>query len=357
MGEKIKSEIKNIALWRLRVLSKNFNTDSAHDVAHLQRVSELTQLVGEVLNYNKKEKLLCFAAAWFHDLIRSPSEDPSLRDEIKSARESELLLRRLHEKDLFKTSIQERKAVVEAIKLHTNQPIWFKERKRRNISPSLLHNKVLLALYVADYIEANGAWVIARRCSFVGGTRLHTPFNSGGDLQQFGFIPGKDEGLVVALESILRLAFINPEMNYPDYLYKLIHPLYGVQREFVLGLIKGLNLTISDLVYILRKRKMQDGRNIFKFRGIKPSNNFDKIKKLIEKQGGISDRYIREAKKEVANSALETVNYFSANTYSRLEDLIQNWKPKGKTTKRWRQEMLNYQTGRWLADQRRRLRN
>jgi len=335
MGKNIKQHLKKIVITSLAS-----TTEASHDISHLENVANLTQPIGDILNYSDKEKILCYAAGWLHDLVRSPSEDPNSGDEEKSAQQARILIGKVTENGEFSFSSKEINAVAGAIIHHTNFPPWFKNKRTRNILPTSLENKILLALFIADYIEANGAMVIARRCNFVGGVRLHTPLEKGGDLQKFDFIPGKDEGLVVALESILRLTFINPEEFYPNHLYTLVHPLYEVQREFVLGLFKGLNLKVGDLIKILRERRGPDGGTILESRNIRTPKDIGQFRKLVKERGGISDSHISQVSSDVANSAIEALEYFSASKFKQINRAIKKWRPKGKTAKKWKRKMI-----------------
>lgn len=359
MGKKVEAQIKKIVFDHLRTLSdqRDAEVDYSHDTTHLHNVAELTQLVGETLGFDKKEKYLSFAAGWLHDLIRSPSEDPSIGDEEKSAHEAKLVLKKLSAQGILVTSSEEKNAVVQAIIRHSYCPSWFNHEKTRDLLPKTLEDKILLALFVADYIEANGARVIARRCHFVGKERLHTSPEKGGDLQKFGFIPGEDEGMVVAIESILRLTFINPEGLYPDYLRSLVHPLYEDQREFVLGLLKGLNFKIIDLIKLLKKRCLADGTTMLEFRHVEAPTNTDQFEKLVEYRGKISDYRINRIADDVVSSALETVKYFTDGTIKNLDQAIEKWRPKGRTATQWRQKMVEYQNGTWLAKQKVKIRS
>lgn len=350
--EATRVEIKKAVLNCLKTLSRKNETDCSHDAIHLNNVAMLTQLIGKLVGFTERENELCYTAAWLHDLVRSPNEDPTAGDEKKSTKIANKLLLKLSRQKVFITSKKEKEAILGAINKHTNMPCWFGDKAKRDIIPQSLEERILLGLFVADYIEANGARVIARRCNFVGGTRLSTPPEKGGDLQLFGFIPGKDEGLVVAIESILRLAFINPEGYYPKYLRQLTHPLYEIQRKFVSGLFKGLHLNSGSLFFLLEEHKTSEGKNIFKFRNIEAPEDVEQFKKLIKKQAGMSDSLIAKASKELARSALETVKYFSNKITESLDDMVADWQPKGRTAKKWRQKMIEYQRGLWLARER-----
>lgn len=348
MDESIKKEIEKIAVKKLSLQTKS---DPTHSLFHLESVAENTQLISKLLDYNSKEQSLSFAAGWFHDLVRSASENPALGDEEKSSELARLLLRQLSEKKIFMTTLKERLAVSRAIEEHTFMPSWFRYKKTRDKVPSGLKDKILLSLYVADYIEANGAIVIARRSNFVAGVRLRTSPKKGGDLQLFGFKPGRDEALVVGIEGVLRLSLINPEEFYPVYLKKVVSPLFKVQREFVLGILKALGLKIADIGQILLGRKGLNGETILSFRKIQAPRTDGKFVNVVNQRGKLNDQRIKGVTKDTAYSALEAVEYFSKPFVDKLSNLIYKWQPRGKTANKWKKEMIKYQEGVWLREQ------
>lgn len=326
--------------------TRGLAVSEAHSASHLQNVADLSVFVGDIFNFSPQEKQLAYASGWLHDAVRSPSEDPSTRDEQASAQAAKRSLQELSIKGEFVTNEVERDAVGFAIEHHGSAPTWL---QRSDIEqPRELQNKLWLALFIADKMEANGVRVIARRSSFVAGDRLRSPQ---GDWRTFGFIPDRDEGLVVAIESILRLAFINPESFYPTKLKPMIHPLYRAQREFVNGTLHSLRLSVDDISRLLLMTKNQDGKTILEARKIDAPADLEALTKFLMNKSGISNESIRAATNELADSSIETIRYFSVNYQSDLDTLVSNWNPQGKTARKWAKAISSYNKGEWLAKQ------
>lgn len=310
----------------------------SHSVSHLRNVAKLTQKVGSVYGFTDRENELAYAAGWFHDAVRSPTEDPAVGDEEASARESYRILKKA---ELFITN-GERLAIVYAIERQGRYPEWWSDQENRETVPEGLEKRLHLALFVADKMEANGVRVIARRSQFVAGDRLRS---EKGDWRNFGFQPDKDESLVVAIESLLRLAFINPEGIYPLRLKPVIGPLYTVQREFVLGVFRGLNLKVGDIARLLLETKTGEGKNILQVRKISAPENVSELAGLITSKSGVTDDGIASVSDDLASSALETVEYFSGRYQGGLGQLIFEWEPGGQKAREWKKAMKDYEEG------------
>lgn len=181
---------------------------SAHDENHLRRVSLGTQLVGDLYGFTPREKLLASTAAWLHARVRNPTEDPRADDNNASAREAKRILENLSNQGAFTTVSEERDAVAFAINHQTTIPHWLQDPATREDEPLTLDSKLWFALFIADKIEENGSWVIARRSSFVAGSRLQSPE---GDLYQR--LSLGEKAAAVAEETMLRLAFLNPSTS------------------------------------------------------------------------------------------------------------------------------------------------
>jgi len=331
--ENWKSKIAQIVVSKL----KGLKVTEAHNVSHLRNVAELTQLIGDYYGFSHREKELAFAAGWFHDFVRSPTGFP-VGDEEVSARESRRILK---EAGLI-TEEEEEEAIVYAIEKHGHYPEWW-ERDERERFPETLEEKLHFVLFVADKIEQNGAIVIARRCSFAAGDRLRS---RKGDLRNFGFQPDRDEALVVAVASIYRLTFINPEEIYPSRLQPVVRPLYEVQREFVLGIFRALNLKVEDIAHLLLERKDDKGRNILQAMKIEETpTSVTELTALITLRSKITDEKIASVSDDLASSSLETVDYFSHRYQEDLKQLVINWRPQGKKAKEWQKLMSDYEEG------------
>lgn len=325
---------------------KGQEISEAHSGSHLSNVAEITQIIGDLYGFTPKEKLLSYSAGWFHDLDRASTEDPSVGDERASANKARQILSDMDlVYDVLVTMPEEEDAVAYAIENHSKYPSWLDNPEKREKTPEDVNDKLHLALFVADKMEANGVRVIARRSSFVAGDRLQ---NEQGDLQQFGFRPGRDEALVVALESAIRLSIINPEDIYPNRLKPLVEPLYGTQREFVLGVLKSLGLTTEDVAKILVETKNQEGKSIVEVRKLKALNDAEALQSIIENRGKITDEKIAVTPDDIAFSALETVDFFSSRYRENLDHLMLTWQPAGEAARRWQNEMASYADGTWI---------
>lgn len=311
----------------------------AHSPSHLRNVAELTQKVGSFYDFTEREKELAYAAGWFHDTVRSSTEDPTVGDEEASAREARRIL-----EGVGLITEQEGMAIAYAIEKQGRYPEWLKDPETREKLPETLEERLHLALFVADKMDANGVRVIARRSQFVAGDRLR---DEGGDWRKFGFQPDKDEALVVAIESILRLTFINPEGIYPLRLKAVVGPLYQVQREFVRGVFRGLELKVEDIARLLLETKTGEEKNILQARKIPAPENVSELADLIISKSGIDDQAITSTPEDWANSALETIEYFSRRYREDLSQLIFDWKPRGEKSQQWQNGMKEYEEGKF----------
>ena len=318
-------------------IAQGAEVSEAHSTPHLAKVAELTQQMRPFYGLTSREGNLAYAAGWFHDRIRSSTEDPSVGDEEASANEAR---RMLIEASLVNKA--EAEAIAYAIARQGHYPEWLKDPETRERLPETLEEKLHLILFVADKMEANGVRVIARRSQFVAGDRLR---GEKGDWRNFRFQPDEDEPLVVAIESLLRLAFINPEEIYPLRLKPVVRPLYETQRDFVLGVLHGLTLTVEDVAQLLLEKKTGEGKNILQVRKISAPEEVSELAKLITVKSGINDKAITLTSKDVAHSALETVDYFSHHYREALDRLIVKWMPTGKKAHEWRQGMIDYMEG------------
>lgn len=334
---------------RYHVAQSGGEVSEAHSPTHLRTTARLTELGGILYGFSPREFDLAHFAGDFHDLVRSPSEDPSLKDEEVSARQAVLIMEMMSDRGVFATDSQEREAVRFAIKNQGKAPISFLDGSTRDEVPQDLGDRIHAALFIADKIEANGARVIARRSSFVAGDRLHNP---DGDWQKFGFVPDKDEALVVAIESLLRLGIINPQYIYPGKIRRIIDPLYEVQREFVKGVFKAKGLKVGDAAKLLLERKRDDGKNMLEARKLSAPDNVEELVAFLQEKTGITDDAIESTTEDVANSAIETVLYFSRDYKADLDRLIADWLPRGESAERWQRQMVEYAEGNWFKQAR-----
>lgn len=311
----------NDALELLERTLKDLHADlhGAHSKSHLIITANLTQLIGKIYHYSKRELFLSYFAALFHDIIRSPAEGTQIDDKKLSAQLAVKLSRSFH------TTKQEKEAIFYAIENHGRHP---------NL-PQGLKEKLRFALYVADKIEQNGVRVIARRSAFVAGERLN---KINGDLRDFGFKPKQDELLVVAIETVIRLTFINPESIYPEKLKPIIHPLYQIHRQFVCGLLKALHLTVEQISQKLLETKRSDGKNLLQVRGLDVS----------DVKVAITNEQIQKVSRELVKASKEAVDYFSKRYSQDIDQLMLDWRPQNRIAQRWQRQMVEYLNGTWL---------
>lgn len=330
---------KALELLEQTIEDSDVELSGAHSKSHLIITANLTQLIGKIYQYIDRELFLSYFAALFHDIVRSPAQDKDLNDEKLSAKIAINLLGQFHPTD------EEKEAAAYAIENHGRNPSWMENPKSRENSPQSLKGKLHFALYVADKIEQNGVRVIARRCSFVAGERLH---KENGDLQEFGFKPDKDEALVVAIESILRITFINPENIYPQKLRPIIAPLFKIHRLFTCAVLKSLHLNIKDIAGIILETKRADGKNLIEVRKIKGIKDSRDLTDMIAKMGQITDSEIQSVSDNLVKSSTEAIEYFGSHFEQDIDLLMLNWKPNNKTAQDWQRQMVEYLDGTWL---------
>lgn len=331
---------KALQLLDKKLAEPNQDTRSGtHSKSHLVMTANLTQLIGKLYKFSDMELFLTYFAALFHDIVRSSSEDSQKQDEKLSAKKA------VSELEQFNPTDEEKAAIYYAIINHGKNPSWMENPSSRENSPQSLKKKLHFVLYVADKIEQNGVRVIARRSAFVAGERLH---KENGDLKVFGFKPSKDENLVVAIETTLRLTFINPEAIYPKKLELIIKPLYKIQRDFMFGIMKKLNLTVERLAQIILDTRRPDGKNLIAVRNIQEVKDSKNLAGMIEKLGQITDSEIQSASDDLVKSSSEAVEYFGSRFKEDIDQLMLNWKPKNKIAQDWQRKMIEYLDGTWL---------
>lgn len=320
------------------------NDESSHDPGHLERVGAFVIRLGERYGFAEQVLALGYVAGKTHDAKRTAGENPDCKDEEISAQVANRLLLDLNRSSDFVTSYRQRQAVMYAIEHQGEAPARFNDPATRNLTPPRLAEKLHLLLFSGDKIaEANGPWITARRPHFMA-SRLRNAKD--GAWQEFGFIPDRDEALVTAAETAIRMAIVSVEETYPKQLKETIAPLFRVQREFGLGLYKALSLTpetVADL--LLNRIDPETGKNILQKRKYKAPDNVVGLGAFIAKRSGLTNKQIASAEEDQANSAMETVEYFAGNHQKSLENLVQNWQPQGKMAQQWHQGMLWYLEG------------
>lgn len=325
---------KTLLLLEKKLTEKKLS--GAHSKSHLTITANLTQLIGKIYKFSDRELFLVYFAAIFHDIVRSPSQDKQLGDEVLSAKEAVKYF------EDFNPALEEKEAVSYAIENHGDYPSFLTDEKLRNINPDSLRQKLRFALFVSDKIEQNGVRVIARRSAFIA-----ERFAPTGDLLKFGFLKNKDKLLALGLESVIRLTFINPQHIYPAKLQPFISPLYKIQINFTLAILRAANLSVKEIAHILLNTKRADGKNLLSVRKINIRNE-NKLIELIEKSGQITDQKIKKVSNQRILAAVEAAEYFSKNYQKDLDQMMNNWKPKTSLGKVYKVQMVEYLNGIWL---------
>lgn len=318
---------------------------SGHEESHLRSVARLTELAGLAAGSYSRDIELARIAGWFHDFERSMNETDSDSDESLSAKAAVKFAGEMHQNQLYYTSEDERKAIEAAILKNGRPPEFFASKS--DVKQWTLPERVLAALFVADKMEANGVWVIARRSQFVGGARLCA---EDADLPKFGLQPGQDAIKAVLLEGAARIAFINPEGVYPPVFRPLTSKMYDPQRDFMHGLLAAEGMRIADYAQFLLTTKLltdPNKPNYLQARKLSVSDRTHLVKEL-QTTGGLSNEAIKAATGERAYSAVEAVSYFSSRYQKPLETLVEQWNPQHTQARSWRKDMLAYINGGWF---------
>lgn len=310
-----------------------------HEAGHLERAGAFAIRLGENYGFSPQILALGYVACKTHDAKRTTGEDPNSRDEEISAQVANRLLLHLNSSGEFPTSRIQRRAVMYAIEHQGHAPERFSNPKERDRTPTTLTERVHLLLFAGDKLpEANGPWITARRPHFMA-SRLRNA--ESGTWQEFGFAPDRDEALVTAVESAIRMSIVSVEETYPRQLKETIAPLFRVQRGFALGLYRALGITTETVADILLNRvDPTSGKNILEKRKYKAPDNVVDLAQFIAQRSGLTDQNITAVDQDHAGSALETVVYFANGYQQSLEDLVPVWQPQGEMAREWHQGML-----------------
>lgn len=324
-------------------------TYSGHELSHLENVARLTELAGLVAGYCLRDIEISRIAGWFHDFKRSMNETNAESDETLSATAASSFLKEMYRKQLYYATCDERHAIEHAILSNGRPPKFWTDRP--DIKQWNLSERIQSTLFVADKMEANGVWVIARRSQFVAGARLRS---EEADLPKYGLQPNRDENKTVLLEGALRIAFINPEGIYPPLFKPLTARMYDPQRDFLHGLLAAEGMSIEDYAkLLLETKRLEDPEqpNYLQARKLSVSSTTELAGRL-RFVGGLSDEGIQTAKGDLASSAAEGVSYFSSHYKQPLEELVQSWQPQHTKAQLWKKDMLEYVSGEWFNQMR-----
>ena len=301
----------------------------AHNFGHVDRVATGAYLIVKALGGTEREAEAARAGGYLHDLVRSHTQ--TIDDESLSVEKARPLLSQLVKSGTF--TEWEKSAILASIRTVTvpgellasqdkDRPSYFLEDRSRLIR---------LAVFLADKLEANGAYVIARRSQFVGGER----FNIGDlkDIKQHPSVEKFDPEMAILLESYLRLGVKNRQSFYPKWFLPVVEKLFERQREFYYALLSDKGLQEADLARMLIDLKFPDAK-------------VEDIKKY-EATRSDSRMQIAAATPEMIKAALEVVKFFSAPENMRIDTagLIRKFNPTTQKAKEWHEEMLSYLKG------------
>lgn len=328
-------------------------TYTGHDIPHLRSVAGLTELAGLTAGFSLRDIELSRVAGWFHDFERSMNETNEKSDERLSADAMLQFAAELDQGNLLHVSSDEFEAMEYAILKNGRPPAFFADRP----APIqwTLPERLLAGLFVADKLEQNGVWVIARRSQFVGGARLR---DEDADLPKYGLKPFVDAVNAVLLESAARIAFINPEGIYPLVFQPLTSRMYLPQRDFIYGLLRAEGMTMEGYAEMILDTKLIEDPNhpnYLQARKLSVPENPVDLAHILRETGGLSDLGISTTSEDLAASSVEAVDHFSSNYQIPLEQLVRQWTPRHDTARLWRQSMLAYASGEWFDNTRQQL--
>lgn len=321
--------------------------EGAHGIAHARNTGRGARPVGLLLDASPKAIELATISGYLHDFRRSDSENPAHKDEEASASIAHDFLTRLNDMGGFKTTPEQRQAVVYAITNHGEYPDYWANPATRNNPITALAEQVRVLNFAPDKGDANGAQVIARRSMHVAGGRLLGPK---ADLPAFGFNPQspEDQMAAVVVEGAIRLSIINPRGIYPDALSPFVNPLYDVQMPFVDGLCKASGLSVADIAKIILERKNAQGLNMLDERKLYAPRDLNGLTRLFTEVGGLSDGAIQEASPDLVRASVNTLQYFQPRWKQDFDATVADWKPQGAIEAVWKSDMLDYNSGKWF---------
>ncbi len=193
---------------------------------------------------------------------------------------------------------------------------------------------IRFAVFAADKIEANGAYLLARRSQFVGGERFVA-----GDLKKLkerleteGSPHAKefDPVMAVLCESYVRLGFKNNPNLYPKWFAPVVRPLFETQVHFYRALLKARGHNEAYLAGFMTD---------IKFPGVKAED----IERWELKRGNSNDDIVLVPANH-AYAAIEIVRFFGSPEHIHMDTagLIRRFIPKTKEAEYWHSERLSY---------------
>ncbi|MFA4946118.1 MAG: HD domain-containing protein [Candidatus Micrarchaeia archaeon] len=304
----------------------------AHNWGHVQRVATYAPEIVRALGGTAAEAEVARTAGYMHDLVRLPTETETHGG--AGARMTKEVFAR-NAKGPFGFTDTETALIANAITKHESPPALLKTANKDNPRMDAI-DRIQLAIWIADKLEANGQYVMARRAGFVGGERVRE-----GDLAKKGFKP-QDAALAVALESYIRLNIKNDQTLYPKYFLPVVDEMFNVQRDFYYALLKELGLTEEQVAKLVVEK------------GMAKKEEVDKT----EAKRADTRKLIAERDADSAKSALELVNHFSSEKWYRrdLKESIAGFRPRNKKAREWKAGMERYMRGGLASDIRKKIR-
>ena len=319
------------------------------------RVAVTARKIVLALGGSEVQALLAYDAGHLHDYIRPRSEKDD--GELASAEESWKLLTGMGNLVPKVGLVNDYNAaevdtVVSAIKTHT-VPKELLAPDKKNSPDNFTGDKLVrLAVFVADKLEANGSYIIARRAQFVGGERF-----SRGDIKDFRQRMLKESvehigepinterdslilmnpGMAVLLESYIRLGYKNNPGLYPDVFLPVVNTLFEQQRSFYHSLLKAYGITEGELAGILK----EGIRNGF------PGMTVEQVDQWEAKRPRTDELIQDVIKPSAAEAAMQMVGYFSSEQVMDMgtEEAIRAFVPRNDVARTWHREMLDYLDG------------
>lgn len=309
------------AFVKMRFDKQMDSVSPAHNWGHVQRVSAYAPEIVKALGGSEREAEVARTAGYMHDIVRFPTETES-HGQAGARKAKEVFSE--NEPGPFGFTKEEAEIILNAISKHESPPPWLKTENRDKADLSAA-DRIQLAVWLADKLEANGYYVLARRAGFVGGERVRE-----GDLAKKGFTP-KDAAMAVAAESYIRLHIKNDQNLYPKYFRPVVDEMFDTQREFYYPLLKGLNISEEELAAFVVEKGMAGKEEV----------------KKVEAKRSDSKKTIQGQSEDAVKSSLEVISHFSsAKWYSAdLRDSINTFNPRNEKAKEWKRGMQDYLQG------------
>jgi hypothetical protein len=312
-----------IARWQHK-RDKKGELSPSHGMRHISTVANYAPLIAEALGATRRQILLTEVAAWMHDVRREPNEVVSHGK--TGADHTDWILNR-QDLGFEGFSHQDRAAIHNAIASHESTPAWWSDEATRDRLPKG-DEIVQVALRVADRLDSNGGFVLAKRTQLV-----KERLGPKGDMMQAG-LSADEPLLAVALMNFQRLRQADRPENQPAYLRPLTDPMFRIQMDFHRGLLASLrdNPGYASMT--------EDELGDMSVRlGLMKGDAVDSIKKGLPK----TEAFLGGVDEDLKASAREVVSYFfgfDADDIN-LQQQIFNWQPEHAAARLWKKDMVD----------------